>query len=255
MVDRYTDQSLGRFFTEDHDPVWTPPTKVQHKTLPGWFPTRKCAQGKIRFRSPLMADALMHYDVDPQVAKIAAYPIKLTYGSSIRGAEAQKQEFFPDLAVMMKDGSVMFLSFERYLAVSSNRWLKRVTEHFKEYFHVHYGCGYELLDERTIHQQPLFNNVVTMWSHRRMQHGNVPLGAFRNALRSVQMPSTIGQLVDDVWLKAKNSTFAGRAYPAIEKAPTFSAIMQLVISGELDVPLDEPFSKQTPVSRILENQK
>jgi len=246
----YTEQSIGKFFTEAHEPVWTPPVKVQHKTLPGWFPTRKCAHGKIRFRSPLMADALMHYDVDPQVAKIASYPIKLTYASAARGG-ARKHEFSPDLAILMKDGSVTLLSFERYLTVKSRRWMKARTEYLKEFFSLHYGCEYELLDERTIHQQPLFNNVITMWSHRRMQHGNVPLGAFRQALRAMPMPSTIGQLMDDVWLQSKNGRFAGKAYPSREKVPTFSAIMQLVISGELDVPLDQPFSRRTPVFRMF----
>ena len=110
--------------------------------MPGWFPTSKAPQQKIRYRSPLMADGLMHIDTDPQVRRISPYPLSLVFGVMDESGELKKREQTPDLAVLKKDGSVVFIDFVPYQIQQANSWYEDRELNLREFCRDVYGSAY-----------------------------------------------------------------------------------------------------------------
>lgn len=249
-VDIRARHSLSSIFSDGHEPVWSPPVRLRHKTLPGWFPTSKAPQQKIRYRSPLMADGLMHIDTDPQVTRISPYPLSLVFGAMDESGDLKKREQTPDLAVLQKDGSVVFIDFVPYQIRQANSWYEDRELNLREFCRDVYDSAYTVLDERHIHAQPLFDNIKTLWAHRAVAQSNVPLARLRELLRSIQMPVTLGTLLREVKLGQQHQAFDEILRPQRDRSLTFSGVMQLVILGELEINLDRPFSETSVVRRV-----
>ena len=250
MSDRIAAKNeLSRIFGGSAKPVWVPPTSTKHKTLPGWFPTAKCAQGLIRYRSPLMADGLMHIDTDPQVARIAPYPATVVYGRRNAKGLLQKHDHVPDVAVRRKDGVIVFIDFVPYRISQALGWYATRELDLREYFADIYDCHYIVLDERSIYAQPLFNNIKTIWSHKAVPNGNLPYEKLKQSLRTQTLPATLGALLESLKIKAQSELFAPAFEGAHERDVTFAGVMQLVISGDLEIDLDCPISASSNVRK------
>lgn len=249
-VDFRARHSLSSIFSNGHEPVWMPPVRVKHKTLPGWFPTSKAPQNLIRYRLPLMAEGLMHFDTDPQVTRISPYPLTMIFGAKDKSGDLKKLEHTPDLAVLKKDGSVVFIDFIPYRIRQANTWYEDRELNLREFCHDIYGSAYTVLDERDIHAQPLFDNIKTLWAHRAVAHTNVPIAKLRDLLRSVAMPITLGTLLREVKLGQQHQAFDEVLQPLGDRSLTFSGVMHLVILGELEIDLDRPFSETSIVRRV-----
>ena len=241
--------SLSSIFSSDAKPVWTPPTTVMHKTLPGWFPTSKCPAGMIRYRLPLMAAGLMHIDTDPQVTAIAPYPAKVSYGRRTEKGELKKYEHIPDLAIRMKDGSTVFIDFVPYRISAKSRWYQMREHDLREYFSDLYDCHYSVLDERSIHAQPLFDNIKTIWSHKAVPNTDLPIRAIRDQLHTLGMPEKLGTLIERLEPSLSEGVVAPTGEQPEPRNVAFASLMHLVITGDLEIELDRPISASSIVSR------
>ena len=221
-------------------------------TLPGWFPTTKNIRGEVRTREPLMADLLIHLDTDPMVRVIAEFPIVEPFVSHNARGKVNVSEHIPDLAVLRTDGSVFVIDVMTYHVRKTMRDAEQrridLTHHYEKK-----GAKYLLLDETTIRLQPLFFNLRLMWKHKHSKHEPAGMEAVRTSLREASYPTTIEALIRSM---PTNAIFArwgdepeSAARHVTENNPTFSAVMQLAISGELEVNLDKKFSANTIVTR------
>lgn len=245
VTHRNTNTAALKLFDKACVPIWNPPFREMHKQLPVHFPTRKCAHGLIRARSPLMGDGLMHIDTDPQVIGIAAYPVTFTYVSGSEKGELSNRELIPDLAILFKDKSTAFVQFNSIKEQRSQPWFDRKVQEVKRHVAEHYDSTFSVMDERGIRAQPRFDNIKVMWANTSLKHDVIDLRSFKAIVRALKLPMKLGDLRAAVAAAPRSRPFAGIAYPQNDLDPTFAAIMQLVMAGELDIDLDRPFSNDT----------
>lgn len=234
-------------FTKAHIPHWQPEWGSRYRTLPGTFPTDKSPMGEIMTRLPLMADGLMHVDTDPNVAVIAAYPMKIEYWSVTRFGKSVKREHLPDIAVKMKDGRVVFLD---YIPVNEQRemnWIQRRTHQLREHFEALHNCSYAVHDERCVRKTPLYDNIKAMWAHKPARLDPPELELVRLAMRRALFPSSLGDLKKALHADPDLvDLFARHDVGGVDLV--FTAAMQLCFGGELDIDLSKPFSAASIVS-------
>ena len=242
-----TNAAAQRLFDKSHEPVWNPPIRVMHKTLPGRFPTAKSAHQTIRYRLPLMADGLMHLDTDPQIIGLSAYPVSFSYVSESQTDEQVNLEHRPDLAILFKDRNTAFVDFIPYRQQRATPFFTQQIEEIGRHIREHYDSAYSVLDERHVYAQPLFDNIQLMWANKELKHDIVPLRQFRAQLRTLRFPKTVGEIRRAITVTPNASIYDGMAFPRLQEDQTFAALMQLANSGELDIELDRPFSDQTKV--------
>lgn len=239
-------------FGPDNEPKKVIKPGSKYVTLPGWFPTSKNIRGEVRTREPLMADLLIHLDTDPAVKVIAEFPIVEPFVSHTANGKAVVSEHIPDLAVLRADGAVFVIDvmpfYVRKTMRSAEQRRTDLTHHYAKK-----GARYLLLDETTIRLQPLFFNLRLMWQHKQSRHELKGMGQIRQSLREATYPTTIGSLVKAMPQNAIFARWADEPETAArhvtECNPTFTAVMQLAICGELEVDLDRKFSAETIVTR------
>lgn len=225
---------------------------TRHTTLLGWFPTRKCIRGEVRTREPLMGDLLFHLDTDPAIRVIAEFPIKQLYDARKSDGTPIVKEHIPDLGVLRADGAVFVIDVMPYYVRKSIRGMDERSAILRRHY-VKLGATYLLLDETTIRLEPLFSNLRLMWKHKHSKHEPSGMAQLRDALREASYPASIETLMRTM---PHNAIFArwsdepsSAARHVVECNPTFSAVMQLAIAGELDVDLNSKFSSKTIVTR------
>lgn len=248
----YNEAWRERVFGPDNQPKKFIKPGSKYVTLPGWFPTSKNIRGEVRTREPLMADLLIHLDTDPAVKVIAEFPIVEPYVSHTASGKAVVSEHIPDLAVLRADGAVFVIDVMSYHVRLTNAGAEQrridLTRHYAKR-----GATYLFLDETTIKLEPLFPNLRLMWRHKQSEHEPAGMDAVRSSLREASYPATIGSLMRSM---PTNAIFArwddepeSAARHISENNPTFSAVMQLAIIGELEVNLNKKFSADTIVTR------
>jgi len=241
-----------RIFGPGNGPVKEIKPGSRYITLPGWFPTNKNVRGELRTREPLLADLLIHLDTDPAIKTIAEFPMEVPFVSHDGKGKAENSEHIPDLAVLRADGAVFVIDVMPFYVRKTMRGVEQrrtdLTHHYAKK-----GARYLLLDETTIRLQPLFFNLRLMWQHKQSRHELKGMSEVRQALREATYPTTIGALMKTM---PQNAIFARwsdepetAARHVTECNPTFTAVMQLAISGELEVNLNRKFSADTLVTR------
>ncbi len=239
-------------FGQDNEPQKFIKPGSRYITLPGWFPTDKNVRGEVRTREPLMADLLIHLDTDPMVKVIAEFPIVEAFVSHNTRRKAMVSEHIPDLAVLRNDGSVFVIDVipfhvRKTISGAEQRRID-LTHHYRKK-----GAKYLLLDETTIRLQPLFFNLRLMWKHKRSNHELRGMEQIRHALLKATYPTTIDTLMRTMPQNAIIARWSDEPESAARHVaqcnPTFSAVMQLAIAGELEVDLDKKFSADTIVTR------
>lgn len=239
-------------FGPDNEPQRELKPGSMHTTLLGWFPTKKCIRGEVRTREPLMGDLLFHLDTDPAIRVIAEFPIRQPFVSNQGSGKGIVKEHIPDLAVLRADGAVFVIDVMPYYVRKSFRGMDQRRADLRRHYSG-LGATYLLLDETTIRVEPLFSNLRLMWKHKKSKHEPAGMATLRDALREATYPASIETLMRSM---PGNAIFArwsdeppSAARHVIECNPTFSAVMQLAINGELDVDLTLKFSPKTIVTR------
>jgi hypothetical protein len=242
---------LARLFTDAHEPVFYPPKRVHHPTLPVEFPTNKTPKGTIRCRLPLMADALVHFDTDPNVVALAAYPLKAVVWIDTGRGAGKHVDHIADIAVKQRDGKVVFMDFEPLKIQKERGGRERKTLALKAYYREVFGCAYSLLDERSLYIEPFMSNIRWMWRHKenRTHADHNLLRDAKEVLRSTRLPATIGQIAEKAAFPGYGVIWEGDATPTPLPDPDrmFTAIMRLAMRGEVRLNLGQPLSMQSVV--------
>ncbi|UNK39130.1 hypothetical protein MNR02_05355 [Shinella sp. H4-D48] len=234
-------------FTSDHVPAWTPDWGTRYRTLPVTFPTDKAPAGEVFARLPLMADGLVHADTDPDVTTIAAYPMTVEYMAPTRNNMAVKRAHVPDVALRRTDGSVVVIDYIPLNEQAEKPWIAKRTHVLVDHMAAHYGCSYAVHDERCVHARPLFPNLKAMWTHKATALDPSELKLVVQALRRCRFPSRLGILRRTLHENGElRGVFTSLDVDGVDLV--YTAVMQMCISGELDIDLSMPFSATTPVT-------
>ncbi|WP_430257347.1 hypothetical protein [Neorhizobium sp. IRS_2294] len=234
-------------FTHAHVPLWKPEWGTRYHTLPVTFPTDKSPAGEVIARLPLMADGLVHLDTDPDVTAIAAYPMTIEYRAPTRNNMAVKRDHLPDVAIRRADGGVVFIDYVPVNEQAEKPWIARRTRVLEDHVAAHYGCGYAVHDELCVLARPLFPNLKAMWAHKATSLDPLEVRLVIKALRRCRFPSRLGVLKKT--LHADEELCGVFAALDVDGADTvYTAVMQMCISGELDIDLSMPFSAMTSVT-------
>lgn len=231
-------------FTHAHVLVWQPQWGTRYHTLPVTFPTDKAASGEVFARLPLMADGLVHIDTDPDVTEIAAYPMSVEYMASTYRDRAVKRVHVPDVAVRRADGSVVVIDYIPVNEQLRKPWIKKRTRNLQDHMATFHECSYAVHDERSVLAQPLFGNLKAMWAHKSTALDPPELQLVLQALRRCRFPSFFGDLKKTL----RQDEELCRVFAAVDADGVdvvFTAVMQMCISGELDIDLSAPFSAMT----------
>jgi len=234
-------------FTHAHVPLWEPQWGTRYRTLPVTFPTDKAPAGEVFARLPLMADGLVHADTDPDVTAIAAYPMTVEYMAPTRNNMAVKRTHVPDVALRRTDGSVVVIDYIPLSEHAEKPWIARRTHVLVDHMAAHYGCFYAVHDERCVYARPLFPNLKAMWTHKPTALDPPELKLVVQALRRCRFPSCLGILRRTLHENGElRGVFAALDVDGVDLV--YTAVMQMCISGELDIDLSMPFSAKTPVT-------
>ncbi|NTE82179.1 hypothetical protein G6M16_010700 [Agrobacterium tumefaciens] len=239
-------------FGPDNEPQREIKPGSRYRTLPGWFPTSKNVRGRVRTREPLMADLMIHLDTDPAIRVVAEFPIKTNYHVRRLDGTVVTKEHIPDLAALRRDGRVLVIDVMPWNVQQDIPWLQRRREALRAHYSK-LGARYLLLDETSLRLQPLLNNLKLMWMHKSSGHDLNGMAQIRQALRDTSYPATMEDLVRTMPLNAIVARWSDEdesaARHVTECNPIFTAVMQLAMSGEVDVDLTKRFSPSTLVSR------
>jgi hypothetical protein len=231
-------------FGQTHVPVWKPKYGSRYITLPTMFPTSKNPNRMVDARLPLMRFGLMQWDVDPQVVAISAFPFKTEYWSLTSKGDPVKRVHVPDLAVMMRDGSVRCMDYIPVAIQTERAWQKTKTAQLVSHYAEEFGWPYAVLDEYDIYQQPMFSNVQLLWRYKPCTADPLVLTEVRQTVARTSMPTTVDAICDV--LTRDDPMINGLGQEA--DSYVFTAIMQLLIEGVLIVDMSKPISRNTTIT-------
>lgn len=243
---------LETIFSDTHKPV----IKSGHGMYePGHavvFPTNKTPSGIVRARTTLMADGLLHLDTDPSVVQLSAFPMEIAYWSTRDGKTPLKRDHVPDVAIQMRDGSIVFIDYVSLNIQRQKRFFRRRVAERVRHFQNELGCAYTVLDERSVRIQPRLSNLRLMWTHRQRPTEPMSLAHAREVIRQTVLPTTIRSISDKASFARQAVRWEGDEEPIFleETNLIFSAVMQLAMRGEVRFDLGTPLTLDTVVSEV-----
>lgn len=230
-------------FGKNHSPAWAPKFGGWNPTLPAFHPTRKHPMGSVFARLPLMRFGLMHFDVDPDVQAICAYPFEIQYWSSDDDGVAVKRSHIPDVAILMRDERVIFIDYIPVAVQSTRAWQAVRDEQIRLHYAEEFGSAYVVHDERRVYAQPLFANVQTLWRY-------LPCKAdppFLAVVRDVVMETAGGLPISAMSAAVRRRSADVAKLGEDAAAYVFTAVMQLISEGRLTVDMSLPITAETVV--------
>lgn len=234
-------------FETDSTPVFEPGRRKMHAALAGIAPSLKVKGGYVRTRLPLMLDGMIHLETNSSVSRICPYPVQIEYASG-EGTEMFKfRDHVFDLGVELRSGRRVYIDYEPYAIQMERPWMKERTARLKEVTQQELGADYYLHDERDLYIQPRFANIKAMYQHLRVKDHEA-LMEVRKIIAKVNRPITIGMVRAQVRLKGLRFEVAELDASTIlysrelsEVDRTFTALMQMVAAGEIEIDLGHPF--------------
>lgn len=230
---------LDTIFSKGHQPEKLVGRGMYHLGQAVSFPTAKTWSGIIRARSLLMADGLLHLDTDVEVVQLSAYPMTVSYWSTRDGKTPVKRFHTPDLAIRMRDGTVTFIDYvtineQRAKSYFSRRHAERI-RHYQDEL----GCAFAVHDERSVRIEPRLSNLRLMWAHRSRPTEPTSLAHAREAIRAVNLPSTIRRISEMAKFTRQAVHWEDDDEPVCLEGVDliFTAVMQMAMRGEVCVDL------------------
>lgn len=250
------EQQLMTFFGfgDDHVPLVKVAKSQKRQEIPVSFPTRKAAQKSIRARSTLMRDALIHFETNPDVVRISAYPIKLEYEVSDWNGVVSSASHIPMVGVWSKQKQASFFDIIPLAMQDERKWMEHQTSTLKGVYWEQYRATYAVLDESSLHIQPRMMNLATIRYHA-YRHDDEAVTAVRRALSLLPSQSTIQMISDAAALPGRAHVFfendgtAAQFRPLPEVKRAFSALMWLAVAGEVKVDISKPISFASTVTK------
>ncbi|MBZ7924394.1 hypothetical protein LAC81_27075 [Ensifer adhaerens] len=234
---------LKEIFADGHSPV----REIGRRRRIS-FPTDKASTGLIKAHSPLMADGLLHLDTDPKVVRLAPYPVGISCLSRLDGSATGNSDYIPDIAILLRDHSVVFSDFVPLTEQVDSCFSARVAERVR-YFRNRLDCAYSVLDERSVRIEPRLSNLRVMWSHAARGTEPTSLARAREVVRRARLPATIQAISETAEFVHQSIRWSSQEKPVLLKETNliFTAVMQLAISGEVRLDLGKPFSLRSVV--------
>lgn len=232
-------------FGPTHVPAWEPKIGAWNSTIPAIFPTAKNPKRSVYARLPLMRQALMQFDVDPDVVSISAFPFQTEYWSATSEGEPVKRVHIPDVAILMRDRRVICIDYAPVMIQRDTPWHEAKTAQLVAHYEEEFSWPYVVHDERRIMAQPMASNASLLWRYMPCAADHPELPAVRRAVMELALPATVAAIT---------AALATR-HPAVAKlggqaaAFVFTAVMQHVIQGRLDVDLSLPITMSTIVTK------
>lgn len=234
-------------FEPGSKPVFEPPRRRKHITLPGISPSRKVEGGWVRTRSPLMMDGLIHLEVNPQVTRIVPYPIQIEYPSDGNSEMFKMRDHMFELGVELRSGQRLYLDYVPVNIQEERKWIKDRTARLKEVCRDELGASYALHDERTLHIQPRFANLKIMYRLIRATDDEA-LMVVRRSIAQMDLPTTVGLVRAEAKLANYRfeatdhfgqNTHYQRELTDVDRVLT--AVLQMVAKGEINIDFSRPF--------------
>jgi hypothetical protein len=193
---------------------------------------------------------MFHLDTDHEIVLIADFPVSTSYRSKTPTG-FKMREHIPELAVLRRDGAVFVVDVMPLNVQPTVPFIRQRTAELKSaYFDQ--GATYLLLDETSLHLEPLLGNLKRMWKHKENDHELAEMETVRRWILDARFPTTIGELMRECPLNAVFAHWSDKpedtARHVTENNPVFSAVMQLAIAGKVEVDLDARFSPSTTVT-------
>jgi len=207
---------------------------------PMWFPTSKSVSRLIQTREPLMYDLLIHLDVNSDVIAIAEYPEEAEYWTVATNGEPTIRSHVPNVAVLMRDGLVAVIDVMSMAKQAERPGVDQRTDDLKAHYQG-LQAHYVLLDEKTIRQQPLFDNRRHMWSLRKVAGQHPDYDRVARSILKQPLPMRIRDLMRHVRPIVLSSEWSD------ETGPVFTAVAQLAMAGQVQVDMNGRFSQHTVV--------
>ena len=122
------------------------------------FNGRKALDEITYTESPLEADLCYHFEFDPKVVSYQAQPLSFEYFF-----EGNSHTYSPDFEVIYDDGTISYVEVKFIADIARienfKKWESAVRDGALKQ-----GKGFIVLKEDFIRQQPLFENLINLWS-------------------------------------------------------------------------------------------
>lgn len=211
------DLGLGR----EALPVRKMPGRVARTSWRGFSASHKIESDAMRFfESTLERDLHTLLSADPDVARFAVQPHRLTYWAEEPGAWPVKRSYVPDVLAQLKSGACVIYEAKSVAFAEAEPWRSREPFIRKAYRDDH-GLELVVLTEHDIRIQPRLANCQMMLQHRPFAADPATLLLLRRVLETADLPTAIGTIIDRAIERGA------------EAAAAFSVIMQMIMSGEL----------------------
>ncbi|MDX0889057.1 hypothetical protein GOD57_30100 [Sinorhizobium medicae] len=200
----------------------------------------------MRTKSPLMMDGLYHLDTNPDVVRILPYPIRIEYPSNQDQGVFRMRDHTFQMGVELRTGERVYIDYEPFNIQLERPWIADRTANLVQVTRNELGANYALLDERTIYIQPRFSNLKVMWAHLHVSDDEA-LMAVRRVIQIVNLPTTISAVRRQIKvsgikfevLDPLGHVVSQRALDEVDRV--FTAIMQMISKGEIDIDYSKPF--------------
>ncbi|MCD2185209.1 hypothetical protein [Rhizobium sp. GN54] len=232
-------------FGPNHVPAWEPKIGAWNPTIPTIFPTAKNPQRSVYARLPLMRQALMQFDVDPQVVSISAFPLSTEYWSTTSEGEPVKRTHVADVAILLRDTRVICIDYVPVGIQKDTPWHEAKTAQLEAHYEEEFGWPYVVHDERRVLAQPMAANASLLWRYMPCAADHAALPAVRRAVMGLVLPTTIAAITEGLASGHPEVTKLGMEASAF----VFTAVMQLIIAGRLVVDLSLPITTASTVMK------
>lgn len=239
-------------FGPDAVPLYEKPKKSKKRErMRGIFSTPKSNQTIIRTLSPLAMDAMIYYDVHPDVEAIHSHPLKVSLVEADRYGPVSSVEHIPEFGIWDRFGRATYFDVIYVADQQEKPWLSKRTGKLKEALW-DYRAGYNVLDEYYIYQQPKMRNVRLMRYHARVDDA-AAVGRVRDVLSQLGPFTTVDHVSTGAMLPvleyhvfSDDGRVIQRSKLDVDRA--FTALMYLATKGEVSVDLSTPFGDHTRVT-------
>lgn len=202
--------------------------------------TEKSANRQITAIGALQRDLAVHLVTNPDHVVVHERPHRLTYFEIHQDGSIDKREHVPAFGVRFRDGSVAFIDV-RPDKESDPNWPRKAVLLAEAYARDH-GVQYACLREAVVRVQPLLSNLGHIRRLADLKDRKAVI-AVRSALASLGLPAAVGAVRAAALLPvgfegSKQETQFDRG---------LSALMGLVLAGEVRLDLSRPIADDTMV--------
>lgn len=200
----------------------------------GFSSSHKIRSSRMRIcETTLERDAHTLLSADPQVLYFGVQPHWLTFWHHDDQGRAVRQRYAPDIIAQLRNGRRVVIEIKSTRFATVEPWLSREPAIRAAY--AQHDIDFVVQTELEIRNQPRLENCRIMLSHRSFGVDARHLIAVRDSVGALSSPATIATILDAAQMRGG------------EKSPSFSALMQMILTGEIAVDLSRPLADGTLV--------